>query len=61
MIKDMVGWELRQPDRPVQRSCGRKERAERKAKLARAQRGRWVGGETRKRLGQALLKALRTC
>lgn len=52
-------WQgLRQPDQHVQTSCGRKENAGRKAWMACAQRGRWVGGEARQRLGQALLKIL---
>lgn len=53
----MVGWGLRQPDQHVQRFCGRKDHAERKAKLARAQRRKWVGGEARKRLGSGPIKS----
>lgn len=53
----MVGWGLRQPDQHVQRSCGRKDHAERKAKLAGAQRRKRVGGEARKRLGSGPIKS----
>lgn len=57
MIKAVVGWGLRQPDQHVQRSCGRKEHAERKAKLAGAQRGKRVRGEARKRLRSGPIKS----
>lgn len=46
---------LRQPDQHVQRSCGRKERATRKAQIACAQRG-----EDRQQLLSFLLRARRS-
>lgn len=48
-------WGLGQPDQHVQRSCGRKEHARRKAQIACAQRG-----EDRQRLLSFLLRARRS-